>query len=173
MTGLKDIPDETRWRLAAEFSARMPAMYEAAFRPVAGERYNEIEQEVWMELATVAPLIARSLSLPVNSAKALAETVRTIMVILFGPEFRNETLEVANDRGVILVKRCPFLDPATSGGDAGDPIFRRCMAFTLTAVPVLNSQYSARFVRTMCTGDRQCEIMITERPIVKNEKKSA
>ena len=36
------------------------------------------------------------------------------------------------------------------------------MALTLTTVPILNKGYSARFVRTMCTGDRQCEIKIEE-----------
>jgi hypothetical protein len=174
MTGLKDIPDETRWRLAAEFCARMPAMYEAAFRPVVNERYNEIEQEVWMELAKAASGIARSLHLPVNSAKALAETIRSVMVILFGPELKNETLDVPDDRAVILVKRCPFLEHATFEGDAENPVFRRCMAFTLTAVPLLNNQYSARFVRTMCTGDRQCEIKISRKPgMVHEEKKAA
>ncbi|MDD4137393.1 MAG: hypothetical protein PHT99_05800, partial [Methanoregula sp.] len=45
---------------------------------------------------------------------------------------------------------------------AGSPVFRRCMAFTLTSVPLLNKKYSARFVRTMCTADRQCEIKIAE-----------
>jgi hypothetical protein len=36
------------------------------------------------------------------------------------------------------------------------------MALTLTTVPLLNKGYSARFVRTMCMGDRQCEIKIEE-----------
>jgi hypothetical protein len=36
------------------------------------------------------------------------------------------------------------------------------MALILTTVPLLNKNYSARFVRTMCTGDRQCEIKIFE-----------
>ncbi|MGA8777755.1 hypothetical protein [Methanoregula sp.] len=35
---------------------------------------------------------------------------------------------------------------------------------TLSAVPLLNKDYSARFVRTMCTGDRQCEIKIEKKP---------
>jgi hypothetical protein len=174
MTDLKDIPFETRWRLAAEFCASLPAAYEAAFRAIVRERYNGIEQEVWMDLAKSASGIAHSLSLPVQNAKALAETMRIVMVCLFGPGFKNETLEVSADRQVILVKRCPFLDHTAMEGDAENPLFRRCMAFTLTAVPVLNNQYSARFVRTMCTGDRQCEIMIEKRPSIHDgEKKEA
>ena len=162
MTDPRDIPDETKWRLAAEYAARIPALYDAAFRPVAGERYDEIEQEIWMDLSRTAFTIARDLSLPVATAHDLAGTMRTVMVILFGPGFRTETLEVSPDRSVILVKRCPFLEQDSPSPGTRSPVFRRCMAFTLTAVPLLNKNYSARFVRTMCTGDRQCEIKIAK-----------
>jgi hypothetical protein len=162
MTDLKDIPDEKKWRLAAEFSARLPDLYDTAFRPVAGEKYDKIEQEIWMELSRTAFSIARDLSLPTGTAQELGETLRIVMVILFGPGFRTETLKVADDRSVILVKGCPLMEHAPAIEGAQNPVFRRCMAFTLTAVPLLNKKYSARFVRTMCTGDRQCEIKIAE-----------
>jgi hypothetical protein len=42
------------------------------------------------------------------------------------------------------------------------------MALTLTAVPLLNNKYTARFVRTMCTGDRQCEVKIEKKPEPEN-----
>lgn len=173
MTDLNDIPDETRWRIAAEFAAYLPFLYDAAFRPVAGVRYDEIEQDVWMELSRSASAIARDLSLPVGTAQDLAETMRVVMVILFGPGFKNEALEISADRSVILIKRCPLIEHAAISGSAGDPVFRRCMAFTLTAVPLLNKKYSARFVRTMCTGDRQCEIKIGEAgdPVTDTKKK--
>ena len=162
MIDLRDIPEETRWRLAAEFAARLPALYDTAFRPVAGERYDEIEQEIWMELSRTAFAIARDLNLPVGTAQELATTMRIVMVILFGPGFTTEALGVTPERSVILVKRCPHLDDGSCSGSEGNPVFRRCMAFTLTAVPLLNKKFSARFVRTMCTGDRQCEIKIGE-----------
>jgi hypothetical protein len=173
MTELKEIPEEVRWRLAAEFAARLPAIYEAAFRSLAGEKYDEIEQEVWMELSRSAREIARYLSLPAGNAKQLAETMRIILVILFGPGFSNEALEVAPDRSVIIMKRCPLLDHGSAHGRPIYPAFHRCMAFTLTAVPLLNKNYSARFVRTMCSGDRQCEIKIAaaEKPEADTTKK--
>jgi len=160
MIGLRDIPEETRWRLAAQFAARLPAMYDTAFRPVVGERYDEIEQEVWMGLSRTAFTIARDLSLPVGSAQDLAETMRMVLVILFGPGFGAEALEISSDRSVIIIKRCPFLEHGDTSGSTVNPAFRRCMAFTLTATTVLNKEYTARFVRTMCTGNRQCEIKI-------------
>ena len=158
----RDIPNETKWRLAAGYAARLPVLYDAAFRPVAGEKYDEIEQEIWMDLSRTAFAIARDLTLAVGTAQDLAETMQVVMVILFGPGFRIEALNVSADRSVILVKRCPFLEQEGASFGAGSPVFRRCMAFTLTSVPLLNKKYSARFVRTMCTGDRQCEIKIAE-----------
>ncbi|MGA2918313.1 hypothetical protein [Methanoregula sp.] len=160
MTELKEIPEEVRWRLAAEFAARLPAIYEAAFRPLVGEKYDEIEQEVWMELSRTAVEIARYLSLPVGNAKQLAGTMRIVLMILFGPGFSGEALEVSSDRSVIIMKRCPLIEHNAGVGLPVNPAFRKCMAFTLTAVPLLNKNYSARFVRTMCSGDRQCEIKI-------------
>ncbi len=152
MAGAHEIPDDVRWQMAARMLARLPAAYNAAFRPVLGQQYDELEQEIWMELAG---------------------TIRTILYIFFGPEFSAEALEVAPERAVIIVKRCPFHTGAMEVGGGGDdcPVFRRCMAFTLTAVPLLNPEFTARFVRTLCTGDRQCEIKIEKKPVENTKKK--
>lgn len=171
MTGLSSIPDDVKWRIAAEFSAQLPALYDRAFRESVGDRYDEIEQEIWMELGKTAFTIAKTFSLPVGTAPDLAETMRIVMVILFGPGFRSESLEVSKDGAVIVVKRCPILDQGFENGSDGNKTFRKCMAFTLTGIPLMNKNYSGRFVRTMCTGDRQCEIKIQKsEPVVPKKK---
>jgi len=38
MADLNSIPDDTKWRIAAEFSATLPALYDHAFRETVGER---------------------------------------------------------------------------------------------------------------------------------------
>ena len=162
MAGLSSIPDDVKWRIAAEFSAQLPARYDRAFRSIVGKRYDEIEQEIWMEVAGTAFTIAKNLSLPVDTAQELAETMQTVMVILFGPEFKSETLEVSKDGSVIIVKYCPILSAGYDSGSDGDRTFRKCMAFTLTGIPRLNKDFSARFVRTMCSGDRQCEVKVAK-----------
>ncbi|MFA4876518.1 MAG: hypothetical protein WC586_03820 [Methanoregula sp.] len=161
MTDINNIPDDVKWKIASGTAARIPALYDAAFREIVGKRYDEIEQVIWMELSRTAFDVARTLALPVDTAEDLAETMRTVMIILFGPGFRSESIKIADDRSVIVVKRCPLLEEGTAC-DTGDiRTFRKCMALTLSAVPYLNKNYSARFVRTMCgEGDRQCEIKI-------------
>jgi hypothetical protein len=160
MAGLDSVPDNVKWRIAADFSAQIPACYDRAFRSIVGKRYDEIEQEIWMEMAKTAVSLAKNLSLPVGTAQDLAETMRTVMVILFGPEFRSETLEVSKDGSVIIIKYCPLLSAAYDSGSDGERTFGKCMAFTLSSIPLLNRDYSARFVRTMCSGDRQCEFRV-------------
>jgi hypothetical protein len=164
MTGLSSIPDDVKWRIAAEFSAQLPALYDKTFRASVGDSYDDLEQDIWMEASKTAFEIAKNLSLPVGTAQDLAETMRIIMVILFGPGFKSETMEVSKDGAVILVKRCPLLSASyESGTDGGPRTFRKCMAFILTSNQTLNKEFSARFVRTMCTGDRQCEIKVASR----------
>jgi hypothetical protein len=162
MPDLKSVPDEVKWRLAAQLAALLPALYDRAYRGVVGEKYDEIEQEIWMELSRMALDIARDLSLPTSNAGELADSLRMVMGILFGPDYKSETLEISPGGAVVLVKRCPLPASSLERG-AGDPsTFHKCMALTLTTVPLLNKGYSARFVRTMCMGDRQCEIKIEE-----------
>ena len=161
MPDLKSIPDDVKWQLAADCASRLPAMYDVAFRKVLGVKFDEIEQEIWIELSKRAYAIARDLSLPLKGAHDLAESMRIVMTILFGPEFRSETLDVSDDGSVILIKRCPFLSTAHETGALGEHMFPKCMVLTLTTVPALKKEYSARYVRSMCTGDRQCEIKVS------------
>ena len=160
MTEINRIPDSVKWKIASENAGRLPALYDAAFREIVGKRYDEIEQVIWMELSRTVFSVAHTLNLPVESAEDLAETLRTVMIILFGPGFRSESIRVSDDRAVIIIKRCPLIDEGTTLGNGGERTFGKCMALTLTSVPHLKKNYAARFVRTMCSGDRQCEIKI-------------
>jgi len=171
MPSLRDIPDEVKWQLAAENAARLPARYDRAFRSVVGNRYDGIEQEIWMELSRTVYGIVRDLSLPTRNAHELAETMCTIMTILFGPGYRSETLGLSDDVAVVIVRHCPLLDHGSGPGCSVECSFHRCLALTLTTIPLLNRKYRARFVRTMCTGDRQCELKveIDPEPDVKKE----
>ncbi len=171
MAGPGSVPDEIKWRIAAEFSATLPALYDRAFRDAVGERYDEIEQEVWIEASRIIFQIAKSRSLPTGTAKDLADSLSTVMVILFGPDFKTETVEVSKDGAVIIVRRCPLLSAGVDSGTDGDRTFRKCMVFTLSGVPGLNKDFSARFVRTMCSGDRQCEIKVAKNEPPVPEKK--
>lgn len=160
MPDLRTIPDEIKWKLAAQCAAGLPSMYEAVFRPIVKEQYDELEQEVWAGLALFSLENARSLQLPAKNARDLAESMRIVITILVGPDLKSETLEIGEDMAVILVKRCSRQGAGAECGRFGNAAFNRCMAFTLSVQKNINPGYSSRFVRAMCMGDRQCEIKV-------------
>jgi len=154
---LRAVPDDTKWRIATHYAAHLAAIYENVFRPVIQNRYDELEQEVWMHMAHFSSEIAKSLTLPVDTARDLAESLRLVTTIVFGPDLKEEILEVGKDGAVIIIRRCPLI---TGESFSTNGPFHRCMAFTLSSLKKMNPDYSSRFVRAMCMGDRQCEIKI-------------
>lgn len=167
----KEIPADVRWKYASRCAAMLPAMYDIAFREALKSGYAEAEQEIWMELSRTVEAIVHDLSLPKKTAPDIARGIFTALSILFGPELSGEIIGHSDDRAVIIVKRCPFIVHGIMlGADCGTS-FSRCMALVLTAVPLINKNYSARFVRTMCTGDRQCEIKIEIAPVSGDKEK--
>jgi hypothetical protein len=160
MPDLRSVPDDTKWQIATQYAAHMTAIYESIFRPVVQDRYNDLEQEVWMHMALYSLEIAQSLRLPVGTARNLAESLRLVSSLFFGPDYKGELIEVGNDGAVIIIRRCPVLAGDCCSPASVDGTFHRCMAFTLASQRKMNPGYSSRFVRAMCMGDRQCEIKI-------------
>ena len=160
MRDLRSIPDDVKWKISAKGAARLPAMYEVVFSPVAGDRYDELEQEIWVEFSKFGFDIARSLKLPITNAEDIAQSMSIVRAILFGPDYKDEVMEVGDNGSVIIVKHCPFVAEAAGMGASPERAFKRCLAFTLSTQKNLNPNYKSRFVRAMCMGDRQCEIKI-------------
>lgn len=164
MPDIKNIPDEVKWRLAARCASMLPLMYDHVFRTKVGKDYDSLEQEIWIELSQMVNHIIRDLSFPVATAHDLAVSLQNVTMILFGPEYKGEVLDVSDTGAVILVKRCPFLAHTADMGISNNRAFTKCMALSLAAIPRMNKKYSIRYVRTICTGDRQCEMKIEEVP---------
>jgi predicted ArsR family transcriptional regulator len=160
MPDIRSIPDDVKWKLATQCAARLPAMYELVFSPIVGENYDELEQQVWAGLSHYGFTVARSLQLPVNNARHLADSMRLVLQILFGPDYKGEVMEVGEDGAVIMVKHCPFVTEATATGASQDRAFKRCLAFNLSTQKSLNPNYKSRYVKALCMGDRQCEIKV-------------
>ena len=168
MPDLKSVPDDARWRIAAQHATNLAAMYERVFYPVIKERYHELEHEVWIEMAKISGEIARSLGFRVETARELAESLRWMTTLVFGPGSKEEVIGIGKDGAVIVIRRCPLLmnDPGLSSGEG---IFQRCMVFNLTAQKTMNPHFSFRFVRAMCMGDRQCECKIEPEKALENK----
>jgi hypothetical protein len=160
MVDLRDIPEATRWQIATRVLSSLPVMYDMAFRETVGKSYDEHEFQVWIELGKDALGIAKAFQLPVARAAEVARTLRLITVLLFGPEFRYEVLEISDDRATLITKSCPFLGSTREYGGTPSHLFPKCLAFSVAVVETLNPRFTARFVRSLCMADRTCEMSV-------------
>ena len=160
MVDIRDIPEGTRWQIATRILSSLPVMYDIAFRGAVGKQYDELEYHVWIELGRDALDIAKAFQLPVTRAAELARSLRLITVLLFGPEFRYEVLEISGDRATLITKTCPFLESSHEYGGTPKNLFPRCLAYSVAVVETLNPKFTARFVRSLCMGDRACEMSV-------------
>ena len=160
MVDLRDIPEGTRWQITTRILSSLPVMYDLAFREAVGGKYDELEYQVWLELGKDAVDIAKAFHLPVATAAELAGDLRLITRIIFGAEFRYEVLEISEDRATLLTRTCPFLGSAHEYGGTAKHLFPKCLAFSVAVVETLNPKFTARFVRSLCMGDRSCEMAV-------------
>jgi hypothetical protein len=169
MDGRKEIPDETKWKIASRLAAALPLMYDYAFREVVGEKYDEIERDIWVEVGKEVKLVADAFRLPVKTAGEVADAVQTVATIFFGPDWQRERNMIADDRAVIVTKRCPFRIKEMELRQRPDLHFQKCLAFSVIAVESLNKNYTLRFIRSMCMGDKHCEMKIVLKETIKEE----
>ncbi len=167
-----DIPDAAKWLIASRLASRLPVMYDIAFRKKLGEEYDELEQDIWIETGKEAKSVADAFKLPVKTAPDLANTYRTISKIFFSPDYNMEHLKIEEDRSVVRVTKCPFIFREMEMRGHTEPLFSKCLAFSISAIETLNPDYSLRFVRSMCMGDKACEMKIVRKDTLSDDKKT-
>lgn len=154
------IPEEMRWQVAAKIVSRLPVIYGMVFRDVVGSGYDRLEQQVFVALAHEAKIVARTFALPAGTARELASTLDILNTVFFGPEIKSELVSFESDRAVLLVRKCPMMLGEQELCSRHGDVFNRCLAFMIAAIEELNPEYTLRFVRGMCQGDRNCEMKI-------------
>jgi hypothetical protein len=154
------IPEDMRWQAAARIASITPVLYGMVFRETVGEQYDELEQQVWVFLAQEAKALATGFNLPTKTAHELASTLAIITTTFFGPDTISEVASFEGDRAVLMMKRCPFLLREEEFRAEPGAVFNRCLAFSIAAIEALNPNYTLRFVRSACQGDRNCEMKI-------------
>lgn len=154
---------EQKWQAVTRFATALPVLYDIMFRERVGEEYDALEQQVWVHLAAVAQDFAAGLGLPSGDAGEIMETLGAILLAFFGPEFRMEDIPIDQGRAVLMIKRCPFVIRGAELGAGPENLLPRCLAFSIATVESLNPAFTLRFVRSMCMGDRTCELKVMRR----------
>jgi hypothetical protein len=164
MVSLEDIPAEQRWEIAARAASAIPFAYDIAFREAIGEKYDEIEQLIFVEGGKEIKNLASALGLPTGNAREIDETFGIIGTILNGPEFKMETTEEGDDRTVGKITQCPMLNRAVEMGlDPKVVALTACQTYCKSAIKNLNPGFTYRHNKRMCGGDPYCETVIERR----------
>jgi hypothetical protein len=164
-----EIPDRTKWQIASRLASKLPVMYDFVFREHIGEHYDELEQDIWIEIGKQSKEVANAFRLPLNTAPEIADAHRIIAIIFFSADYAVEHLKIAEDRSVLRVTRCPFIFREMEIRGRTEPLFSRCLTFGISSVEALNPGYTLRFVRSMCMGDKTCEMKVVRKDLVAGE----
>jgi hypothetical protein len=154
---------EQKWLAVTRFATALPVLYDVTFRERVGEDWDRLEQQVWVRLASTARDFAASSGLPARNAGEIMETLGTLLLALFGPEFRMEDVPIDEGRAVLMIRRCPFAFREAEVRGGPENLLPRCLAFSIATVEALNPAFTLRFVRSMCMGDRTCELKVMRR----------
>jgi len=173
MGDAREIPDEAKWKIAGRLAAGIPVMYDFAFRETVGEKYDEIERDIWLEIGKEAKFVADSFRLPVKTPADIAATLGTISTIFFGPDWIRQPGEAGEDRAVLLIRRCPFRMKEEEIRGRSELHFAKCLAFSVMAVGSLNREYTLRFVKSLCMGDKHCEMKIVRKEAAAESEKAS
>lgn len=166
------IPEEMRWQVCSRLLAKLPLLYDITYRPVVGDRYDALEHEIWIEMASEAKTLADAFRLPRSTAGEVAETLSVLGTVFFGRDFQFEPLGGGEARASLRVRRCPFSAEADLLEIDHAVLPDRCLAFTIPLVEALNPDYTLRYVRAACAGDRGCELKVLSRSEAKAEDES-
>ncbi len=160
---MREVTDAQRWQISSRITSFLTVLYGTGLERAEGERGNERAEEIWLFCGKeMAELIGGSGPAP-RSAGELAVHLTDAMRIVFGTEYRSEVIEIEEERAVILMRSCPCLMRAAEMGERPSVVFHVCLPFAISVVESLKKEFSARFVKGMCMGDRNCEILIAPR----------
>jgi hypothetical protein len=168
MTGIGNIPADVRWMIATRAANDLPFAYTATFRQVVGEMYEKelagALRTVWEAAGAEQAVYAQAFGLPVNSARAVAETFSTLSVLFLGPEMDNGIVTGGPGKSaVVTLDSCPMCSRAEKFGMDRRAVSGDCAAYCTGAVGSLNPGFSVRFTKRLCAGDGNCEIRVESR----------
>lgn len=152
------IPAETRWTIAAQGLTGSTAVTSKALLDVVGQdKYDEILVQIWTEAGKASKQIADALGLVGDDAKSAAETIRTVLIVMMGPEFKFEIVEAKAEKAVQRLTECPWWKRQKELGVSGELCYAGCPAYQNAFAKSLNPKLTASLTKAMPKGDPYCE----------------
>ena len=156
MVRLKDIPHAIRWRMATHVLTRTVL----ALGGDSADAVPVFRERVFSELGDEIRQIADRYQMPREHAADLVQTLGTVSVVLFGPEFETRFIEGFPDEGVIRLTECAMFREESAHGIDPAVVNRVCQAYVASAIEALNPAFTISVTRARCRGDAFCEMII-------------
>ena len=163
MADTERIPIEARWRIATRSVSALTMGYEMALETALGEQYAGIVERVWRERGADAGVYASAFGMPVRNAREIAEALRAISRVVYGPEFETRLMRSSDDVAVVYTLECPLLNCTREMGGEPERACTSCRAFASAAVEGMNPAYALQFRSGMCLGEDHCQMNIARR----------
>ncbi|KUK44520.1 MAG: hypothetical protein WCY97_05730 [Methanothrix sp.] len=90
------------------------------------------------------------------------EVFNVISGVIFGPNFKWEISDSAEDKLVMMITRCPLLKEVR-GKEQYAELSEACQSYCRSAVENLNPRCTQIYTKRMCSGDGYCENVISIR----------
>ena len=156
MVRVKDIPHDTRWLMATHVLTRTVL----ALGGGPDDDVSAFRNRVFAALGDEIGKIADRYQLPREHAADLVQTLGTISVILFGPEFETRYIEGFPEEAVIRLTGCAMFREQSAHGISPAQVNRVCQTYVASAIEALNPAFTITVTRARCSGDSFCEMVI-------------
>lgn len=161
MVRVKDIPENTRWMMTTHVLTRL--VVALGQEQGMSTDVSSFQKRMFSEMAQEIRTIADRYGMPRDHAADLVQTLGTISVILFGPEFETRYIEGFPEESVIRLTECAMFRDESAHGISPGRVNSVCQAYVKHAIEALNPGFSISVSRARCRGDLFCEMVIERR----------
>lgn len=158
MSGIDNIPAETRWAVATQALTGAITASGAAYEQVVGEEgYKQVATAIWREGGKGSGQLVESMGLPrPTDAPGLYAVTETLIQLIMGPEFAAEVTESSPERVVARVTSCPFANRAAEQGVLAGNCITSDHAWCLGLADHFGLKLEHDITTAMPLGDQYC-----------------
>jgi hypothetical protein len=152
------VPAEARWAMATKGLTGALTAYKNVLLNMAGrEKYDEILNQVWGQIGKMSAEMIKASGMKGDNAQSAANAYASSVMIAMGPEYQIEVVEASEDRTVMKITECPFLNRITEFGIAEDLLTAGDNAYTEKFMETLNPNITMKHGPRMHLGASHCE----------------
>lgn len=160
---MQGVTDSQRWQISSRIMSFLSVLFGAGLQDMGEDERTGLVEEIWYFCGREMAELARSCGQAPRTAGDISFVLTESLKTIFGGEYRSEVIEISEEKAVVLLQKCPCLLRALELGEDPAIVFDPCLSVVISFVEGLRKDYSARFVRGICMGDRHCEILIAPR----------